>query len=145
MYAGGLSYFSSGSFLGTLRVGASWAEAAASPDSKTKQVKKRVLDTIKYLQLKTGDRISERTRGVHQIFSTQNRGRGMGSYLIRAWPKSHILEKSAFFEDSNHPCRKSKRTQVNLPRHVFLAFANGGLATRPEDQTPFVTFSDFLT
>jgi hypothetical protein len=47
MYAGGLSYFSSGSFLGTLRVGASWAEAAASPDSKTKQIKKRVFDVIK--------------------------------------------------------------------------------------------------
>src|SRR6266436_1489747 len=93
MYAGGLSYFSSGSFLGTLRVGASWAEAAASPDSKTRQVKKRVLDTIKYLQLKTGDRISERTRGVHQIFSTQNRGRGMGRILLGRGP-NHTFSKN---------------------------------------------------
>src|SRR5205807_2861119 len=129
--AGGLSYFSSGSFRGTLYVGASWAEALASPDNKTRQMKKLVFDIIKHLKLKKADRISEHTRGVHQIFSTQNRGRGMGSYLIRAWPKSHILEKSAFFEGSNHPCRRPKRTQVNLPRHVFLAFANGGLATRP--------------
>ena len=60
----------------------------------------------------------------------------MGSYLIRAWPKSHILEKSAFFEGSNHPCRKSKRTQVNLPRHVFLAFANGGLGNTPLRRDP---------
>jgi len=70
MYAGGLSYFSSGSVGGSLREGA-WAEAVVSPDSKTKQMEKRVLDTIKGLKLKNGDRISERTRGVHHIFSTQ--------------------------------------------------------------------------
>src|SRR5437667_12072888 len=69
--AGGLSYFSSGSFRGTLRVGANWPGAVASPDSKSKQIKKRVLDTIKHLNSKKGDRISEHTRGVHQIFSTQ--------------------------------------------------------------------------
>jgi hypothetical protein len=49
-----------------------WAEAAASPDSKTKQIKKLVFDTIKHLKLKKADRISEHTRGVHQFFSTQN-------------------------------------------------------------------------
>ncbi len=66
MYAGGLSYFSSGSVGGSLREGA-WAEAVLSPDSKTKQMEKRVLDTIKGLKLKKGDRISERTGGVHHI------------------------------------------------------------------------------
>src|SRR5205807_5849248 len=50
--AGGLSYFSSGSFRGTLRVGANWPGAVASPDSKSKQIKKRVLDTIKHLNSK---------------------------------------------------------------------------------------------
>src|ERR1700722_3451012 len=38
-------------------------------------MKKRAFDTIKHLKLKKVDRISERTRGVHQIFSTQNRPR----------------------------------------------------------------------
>src|SRR5438309_6136037 len=66
--AGGLSYFSSGSFRSTLYVGANWAEALASPDNKTKQIKKRVFDIIKHLKLKKADRISEHTRGVHQIF-----------------------------------------------------------------------------
>src|SRR5229473_2997854 len=73
--AGGLSYFSSGSFRGTLRVGANWPGAVARPDSKSKQIKKRVFDIIKHLQLKKSDRISERTRGVHQIFSTHNLNR----------------------------------------------------------------------
>src|ERR1700686_905153 len=54
MYAGGLSYFSSGSLSGSsLREGA-WAEAAASPDNKSKQIKKRVLDIIKHLQPEEG-------------------------------------------------------------------------------------------
>src|ERR1700730_14314768 len=70
--AGGLSYFSSGSFRGTLRVGANWPGAVASPDSKTKQIKKRVFDIIKHLKLKKSDRISEHTRGVHQIFFNAN-------------------------------------------------------------------------
>src|SRR5437667_9706138 len=70
MYAGGLSYFSSGSVGGSLREGA-WAEAAVSPDSEPKQMEKRVLDTIKGLKLKKGDRISERTRGVHHIFNAK--------------------------------------------------------------------------
>src|SRR5437660_6184231 len=66
MYIGGISYFSSGS--GKRPLGGLCPEAVASPDSKTKQMKKRVVDTIKHLKLKKGDRISERTRGVHQIF-----------------------------------------------------------------------------
>src|SRR5437868_12489820 len=66
--AGGLSYFSSGSFRGTLYVGASWTEALTSTDNKTKQIKKLVFDIIKYLKLKKADRISEHARGVHQIF-----------------------------------------------------------------------------
>ena len=70
MCAGGLSYFSSASVGGSLRAGAR-AEAVVSPDSKTKQMEKRAPDTIKGLKLKKGDRISERTRGVHHIFSTQ--------------------------------------------------------------------------
>jgi hypothetical protein len=69
MYIGGISYFSSGS--GKRALGGVCPEAAASPDSKTNQIKKRVLDTIKHLRLKKGDRISEHTRGVHQILSTQ--------------------------------------------------------------------------
>ena len=69
MYIGGISYFSSGS--GKRALGGVCPEAAASPDSKTNQIKKRVLDTIKHLKLKKGDRISERTRGVHQIFNAK--------------------------------------------------------------------------
>src|ERR1700682_1714932 len=69
MYIGGISYFSSGS--GKRPLGGVCPEAAANPDSKTKQMKKRILDTIKHLKLKKCDRISEHTRGVHQIFSTQ--------------------------------------------------------------------------
>src|SRR5713101_6091789 len=69
MYIGGISYFSSGS--GKRPLGGVCPEAAASPDSKTNQIKKRVVDTIKHLKLKKGDRISEHTRGVHQIFPTQ--------------------------------------------------------------------------
>jgi hypothetical protein len=46
-------------------------------------------------------------------------------------PKLHILEKSAFFKDSNHLRRKSNAPQVNLERHVFLGFANGGLGNTP--------------
>jgi hypothetical protein len=69
MYIGGISYFSSGS--GKRPLGGLCPEAVASPDSKTKQMKKRVIDTIKNLKLKKCDRISERTRGVHQILSTQ--------------------------------------------------------------------------
>src|ERR1700730_7098627 len=82
--AGGLSYVSSGSVRDSL-CGGSRAEAVASPDSETKQIKKLVFDTIKHLKLKKLkklkkiDRISERTRGVHQIFSTQNRPRSSWS------------------------------------------------------------------
>jgi hypothetical protein len=71
MYAGGLSYVSSGSVRASL-CGGSRAEAVASPDSKTKEIKKRAFDTIKHLKLKKLDRIPEHTRGVHQIFLTQN-------------------------------------------------------------------------
>src|SRR6266496_6255311 len=43
MYAGGLSYLSSGSFRGALRVGASvWPEALASASSKVRQMKKPI-------------------------------------------------------------------------------------------------------
>src|SRR5437868_12693033 len=66
MYIGGISYFSSGS--GKRPLGGVCPEAAASPDSKSKQIRKRVVDTIKHLKLEKSDRISERTRGVHQIF-----------------------------------------------------------------------------
>jgi hypothetical protein len=45
MYIGGISYFSSGS--GKRPLGGVCPEAVASPDSKTKQMKKRIPDTIK--------------------------------------------------------------------------------------------------
>jgi hypothetical protein len=54
-------------------------KSAAILDKKTKQIKKRDFYTIKHLKLKKADRISERTRGVHQIFSTQNRPRSSWS------------------------------------------------------------------
>jgi|SRR5882762_8879559 hypothetical protein len=96
MYAGGLSYFSSGSFLGTLRVGASWAEAAASPDSKTKQIKKRVFDVIKkHLKLKKGDRISEHTRGVHQIFFNANPLKGESDWAKASRRQSPLRNHEA--------------------------------------------------
>src|ERR1700746_996104 len=71
--AGGLSYVSSGAVRDSL-CGGSRAEAVASPDSKTKQMKKRAFSTIKNLPLKKGKRISERTRCVHLIF----RGKSFG-------------------------------------------------------------------
>jgi hypothetical protein len=51
MYAGGLSYFSSGSVRGNLRVGV-WLEATATTDIRTSQVKKLTFDTLKHLKLK---------------------------------------------------------------------------------------------
>src|ERR1700693_997240 len=74
MYAGGLSYFSSGSGWSGL-CGAVWPDAIGSTDRKTRQMKKLVFDTIKNLKLKKVDRISEHTRGVHQIFNA-NRASG---------------------------------------------------------------------
>src|SRR6266566_5842446 len=48
MYAGGLSYLSSGSFRGASRVGASvWPEALASASSKGRQMKKPIPETPK--------------------------------------------------------------------------------------------------
>jgi len=70
----------------------------------------------------------------------------MGSYLIRARPKSHILEKW-----------RSLKVQIilaedqNAHRSIYRVMFSLLLLTavwqhaRPEDQTPFVTFSDFLT
>jgi hypothetical protein len=53
MYAGGLSYFSSGSVRGSLRWGV-WPHAMAGTDSKTRQVKKLAFDTLKNLKLNKG-------------------------------------------------------------------------------------------
>src|SRR6266480_2431291 len=48
MYAGGLSYLSSGTFRGASRVGASvWPEALASASSKGRQMKKPIPETPK--------------------------------------------------------------------------------------------------
>jgi len=73
-------------------VGANWPGAVASPDSKSKQIKKRVLDTIKHLNSKKGDRISERTRGVHQIFSTQT---GYGVLVNSQRPSESTVSRIA--------------------------------------------------
>src|ERR1700682_5707656 len=113
MYAGGLSYFSSGSVRGSLRVGA-WAEAVASPDSKSKQIKKRVLDTIKHLKLKKVDRISEHTRGVHQIFQTQT------EHLVKkpVCQKFKRGARAASFETPLH--RECARRVASLSRACCL-------------------------
>ena len=47
--AGGLSYFSSGSFRGALCVGASWPEAVASATAEIRQVNKPVVKTVEDL------------------------------------------------------------------------------------------------
>src|SRR5438067_10817164 len=47
--AGGLSYFSRGSFRGTLVVGANWPEALASAMSETRQVKKVAFNGLKQI------------------------------------------------------------------------------------------------
>src|SRR5438552_3385468 len=91
MYAGGLSYFSSGSFRGTLYVGASWAEALASPDNKTRQIKKRVLDIIKHLQLKKATVYQNTHPASTKFFPTHNlnrdrhtsAGRGKSQFDLR--------------------------------------------------------------
>src|SRR5438552_49083 len=111
MYAGGLSYFSSGSVGGSLREGA-WAEAVVSPDSKTKQMEKRVLDTIKGLKLKKGDRISEHARGVHQIFSTQT---GYGVPVNSQRPSESTVSRTANYAnnaDKGNRSTMKQRTRV---------------------------------
>jgi hypothetical protein len=82
--AGGLSYVSSGSVRDSL-CGGSKAEAVASGDNKTKQMKKRAFDTIKDLKLKKADRISERTRGVHQKFFQRKTGHGRPGQLAEVF------------------------------------------------------------
>ena len=47
--AGGLSYFSSGSFKGAIRTGASWAEALARAASKNRQINKLMLEMVEDL------------------------------------------------------------------------------------------------
>src|SRR5437667_11053505 len=84
MYAGGLSYFSSGS-VGSGLCGAVWPDAIGSTDSKARQMKKLVFDTIKTPQVKRGKRISEHTRGVHQIFQRK----------LRAWQRSRYARSSS--------------------------------------------------
>jgi hypothetical protein len=53
-------------------------------------------------------------------------------------PKSHILENRRSLKVQIILAENQNAPQVNLARHVFLAFAGGGLATRPEDATPFL-------
>jgi hypothetical protein len=64
--AGGSSYFSSGSVRGSLRRGV-WPDAMARRDSKTRQVKELVFDTIKYLTL-------ERTVATPRYLIIEKRG-----------------------------------------------------------------------
>jgi len=47
--AGGLSYFSSGSFRGTLCVGATWPEAVASGISELRQINRLTVETAEDL------------------------------------------------------------------------------------------------
>jgi hypothetical protein len=49
--AGGLWYVSSGSFRGSLRTGASWAEALVSATSKIRKVKMLVFEALKQLKV----------------------------------------------------------------------------------------------
>src|SRR4029077_3301607 len=53
MYAGGLSYFSRGS-VGSGLCGAVWPDAIGSTDSKARQMKKLVFDTIKTPSVEEG-------------------------------------------------------------------------------------------
>src|SRR2546430_6030698 len=87
--AGGLSYFSSGSVVDTGCEGSRPPEAAANPDSKSRQVKNHILDTIRAPRVEEGQPISESPRGVHAIRqsyrstrlgfrSTSCRGRRLG-------------------------------------------------------------------
>src|SRR5712692_10214995 len=111
MYAGGLSYFSSGSVRDNLCEGV-WAEAVAIATSEPKQMKKRVLDTIKHPKLKKGDRISERTRGVHQIFSTQT---GYGVLVNSQRPSESTVSRTANYAnnaDKGNRSTTKQRTRV---------------------------------
>ncbi|PYL17391.1 MAG: hypothetical protein DMF46_00420 [Verrucomicrobia bacterium] len=74
MYIGGISYFSSGS--GKRPLGGVCPEAAASPDSKTNQIKKRVLDTIKHLKLKRVT-VYQNAHAASIKFLAQNRPRSI--------------------------------------------------------------------
>ena len=47
--AGGLSYFSNGSFKGGMLTGASWAEAVARAASENRQINKLMLETVEDL------------------------------------------------------------------------------------------------
>jgi hypothetical protein len=122
MYAGGLSYFSSGFVRDGLRVGSSPApEAVAIATSEPKQMKKRVLDTIKHPKLKKGDRISEHARGVHQIFSTQT-GHANASALAKSVHECQMDTTPLFMFRSQCPIhrkresRNQSRLQVVIPK-----------------------------
>jgi hypothetical protein len=46
-------------------------------------------------------------------------------------PKSHILENRRSLKVQIILAENQNAPQVNLARHVFLAFANGGLGNTP--------------
>src|SRR2546423_13485182 len=73
--AGGLSYFSSGSVVDTGCEGSRPPEAAANPDSKSRQVKNHVFETIRAPRVEESQPISEPTGGVHAIFRRNPDGR----------------------------------------------------------------------
>src|SRR5438876_5990719 len=120
MYAGGLSYFSSGSVRDGLRVGSSPApEAVAIATSEPKQMKKRVLDTIKHLKLKKGDRILEHARGVHQIFSTQT-GYANASALAKSVHECQMDMTPLFMFRSQCPIYRKRESLLVLARSDFV-------------------------
>jgi hypothetical protein len=65
------------------------------------------------------------------------------SWAVNKWgrifkgvlPKSHILENRRSLKVQIILAENQTAPQVNLARHIFLAFANGGLGN-----TPFKTF-----
>ena len=57
--AGGLSYFSSGSFRGAGRVGASWAEALAKAASESEQINGTAVETVEDLIIELRDCVIE--------------------------------------------------------------------------------------
>jgi|SRR6266446_1072375 len=132
MYIGGISYFSSGS--GKRPLGGVCPEAAASPDSKSKQMEKLVLDTIKNLRLKKGDRISERTRGVDQIFSTQT---GHGVLVNSQRPSESTVSRTANY--ANNADKWNRSTQRNQ-EHACLRSTMTGARSRI-DARPLFNYS----
>ena len=126
--AGGSSYFSSGSVRGSLRRGV-WPDAMARRDSKTRQVKKLALETLKHLKLKrtvvTPRYLIIEKRGETSFFPIRGRLADLGR--TRALERPPPLDRSP-------PIDRLRRDSIGLgqrpyyvnPTLLFIGFGGAG-------------------